>query len=694
MKQHIRHSMILVNLVIAVAMILTACTAASTPTAEEATQATAVPTEAVAAQVEPTAVEAEPTAVPTEAAEAPTTAPEGPKYQEAPMLAELVSSGELPPLDERLPVSPFVLKPRDEIGKYGQTLFSAFPAPYQGQNYQTLGFYEPVLTWNEGSTLLIPNLVELYEPSEDQMTFKMVIRKNLKWSDGTPVTTADIQFAYDDMWNNIALNPVFPSAFSTGGEPAKLNVIDDYTFELSFAKPYPSFQYVICKQGFTSQLFVPSNYLQQFHENYIDKAELAKMTQEGGFETWNQLFTDKNSFYNNPDLPNLYAWKLESISEDKLTRKFVRNPYYFKVDTEGNQLPYLDYQQVQYVDNAETLKMMTLAGDNEYIGAPIGEVFADWPIYAENAEAGNYRMITGQSDFGHIFLVMPNLSSQDPQKGQLLANKDFRIALSHAINRDELISLFVTVGDFKGTPAQQSPVEASPYYDDELTKEYTEYNVDKANELLDGIGLTERGSDGFRLGLDGKPMSFVATIPTYSPLWVDGGTLIAKYWREVGLNVEAKPVSPEIWNETVQANKLDFTIHSTGSGGLLVINSDGIDAYSMPYVGWMQRWGVGFVQYINSEGKEGVEPPEFVYEMNKLREEILYEADPAIADAKVQDLLNIWKENFPIMGISRPLPSWFLMSNDLKNTPQDGEPWAIFMFGVGGNVNPCQFYKE
>jgi peptide/nickel transport system substrate-binding protein len=223
---------------------------------------------------------------------------------------------------------------------------------------------------------------------------------------------------------------------------------------------------------------------------------------------------------------------------------------------------------------------------------------------------------------------------------------------------------------------------------------YTEYDPNKANEMLDALGLEKRGSNGFRLGPDGNPMSFIATIPTYSPLWVDGGNLIAKYWQAVGLNVEAKPVSPEIWNETVQANKLDFTIHSTGSGGLLVINSDGVDAYSMPYIGWMQRWGVGFVKNITSKGAEGVEPPAFVLEMNKLREEILYEADPAVADAKMAELLGLWKENFPIMGISRPLPSWFLISNELKNTPQDGEPWAIFMFGVGGNVNPQQFYKE
>jgi len=593
-----------------------------------------------------------------------------------------------------LPDTPFVLAPRDEIGNYGGTLYGAFPQPYRGQAYETLGFYEPVLTWNWDRTELLPNLLESFEPSTDQKTFRMTIRKNLKWSNGDPVTTDDIKYVYEDVWSNETLSPVFPSAFSAGGEPVQLNVIDTYTFEFVFQVPYPSFVYVLCRQGFTNQIFVPSEYMKQYHESYTEKDDLDKMTADAGFDTWNQLYNDRNNWMNDLDRPVLFAWMMESVTDDDLNYMYVRNPYYHKVDTEGNQLPYLDYQQVEYVNNLETLKMKCIAGEVEYIYAPIGEVFAEYPLYAENAEAGNYRLITGNADFGHIFLVMPNHSSTDPQKGPLFSDRDFRIALSHAINREEIISLFVSVGDYKGTPAQQSPVEDSPYYDEELTKQYTEYDVEKANSILDELGLTARDSDGYRLGLDGNPMIFTMMIPTYSDLWVDGGMQIARYWREVGLNVEATAVAPEIWNENIQANKTDITLHSPGSGGLLVINSDGIDAYSMPYVGWMQRWGVGYVQYINSDGAEGVEPPEFVYRMNELREEILYESDSAVADAKVEELLNIWKEELILLGISRPLPSFFLISNELKNTPQDGEPWNIFMFGVGGNVNPCQFYKD
>jgi len=615
-------------------------------------------------------------------------------YQEAPMLTELVDAGTLPAVEDRLPETPFVLAPRDEIGVYGGTMYSAFPSMYQGQAYQTAGFYEPVLTWNADRTELLPNLVEVYETSEDAKTIRMTIRKGLKWSDGDPVTTEDIEFAYNDVWLNTDLSPTPPTTFTVDGELCQLNVVDEYTFELVFKKAYPSLKYQLCRQGNTDQLFIPSHYLKQFHPNYVDEAELNQLVQDEGFENWMQLYGDKNIFYTNPDRPCLFAWYMESITEDGLIHVMARNPYYFKVDTAGNQLPYLDYQQIEYVENAETLNLKTLAGENEYIYAPPGETLANWTMFAENAEAGNYRLITCGSDFVHPFLIFPNQSSADPVKGPLLANKDFRVALSKAMNREEFVSLFMTVGDFKAEPSQQAPHKTSPYYDEEMATQYTEYDPEGANELLDSLGLEARGADGYRLGPDGNPLQFQLLIPTYNQAWVDGGNLAARYWREVGLNVEAKAVAPEIWAETYQANEHEITIFSTGSGGLLFINADSINSYSMYGINAHTLWGTGYYQYIASDGAEGTEPPEWVLELNRLREEILYEADPDVADQKVEEMLNVWKENLPVLCFSDQLPQFMIISNDLKNTPQNDEPWVVFTFGVGGNVNPCQFYKQ
>ncbi len=591
-------------------------------------------------------------------------------------------------------INDLVLTPRDEIGKYGGTLYAAFPSAYAGQGYETLGFYEPILAWNEDETELIPNLVESYEQSEDAKTFTFTIRQGLKWSNGDPVTTEDVRYVYEDVWHNPDLMAAFPTAFTAGGELCQLNIVDDRTFELIFSVSNPWFKYIICREANTAALFVPSNYLRQFNNKYVDEETLTQMAAEESLDSWQKLYEDRQQWKDNPDCPTLYAWRLASVSEDNLVRVFERNPYYFKVDTEGNRLPYIDNVQLEYVDNSETLKLKVMSGEVDYIYAPTGETFSEWPVLAQNAQAGNYRLILASADYPSIFILFPNLASQDPQKGPLLANKDFRIALSHAINREEFIDLLVSVADFRGTPAQQSPIEDSPFYNERLATQYTEYDPELANEILDSLGLAERDADGYRLGPDGEPMAFQLTVPTYNDLWVDGGILIAEYWKEVGLNVEAKAVAPDIFNQMNTANELEFCIFSTGSGGMMFINEDGVNSYSVPMAGAPQFWGTAYATYITTNGESGIEPPEFVYEMNALRDAILYEADEEVSAQKMTELLELNADVFNVIGISRQLPQFLVCSNDLKNTPQDYEAWVIFPYGVGGNVNPCQFYLD
>ncbi len=585
-----------------------------------------------------------------------------------------------------------VLTPKNEVGTYGGTLYAAFPTGYRGQAYQTLGFYEPILGWNDDLSEQVPNLVEAMEVSEDNMTYKFTIREGLKWSNGDPVTTADVLYQYEDVWQNEMLSTAPPTTYVVNGELCKLNVIDERTFELTFASPNLFLVYSLCLQGDTDSLFQPSNYLKQFNNKYVDEEELTKMAADEGYEDYVKLYSAKGSWLDNPECPTLYAWKLDSVSDDNLVRNFSRNPYYFKEDTAGNQLPYIDNVQVEYVDNSETLKLKVMSGEVDYIYAPTGETFTEWPTLAQNAEAGDYRLILASGDYPGIFDVMPNVSNQDPQKGQLLASKDFRVALSLAINRQEIIDLLVTVADFKGVPANYCVVEDSPYYNEKLATEYTEYDPDQANALLDELGLTARDDAGYRLGPDGQPLSFTLSIPTYNDLWVDGGMMIADYWKAVGLNVEAKALAPDIWNEMRTANELEMTILATGAGGMKVLNTNHVNAYACVAANWYTTWGIGFANYIVSNGENGVEPPQFVYDLNNLRDQVLTAGSLEEAGAKLGELLDCFAEAFPFMGICRPLPQFIVCTNRLKNTPENGDAWVTFTFGVGGNVNPCQFY--
>ncbi|MBQ4158816.1 MAG: hypothetical protein IJD86_11855, partial [Clostridia bacterium] len=372
----------------------------------------------------------------------------------------------------------------------------------------------------------------------------------------------------------------------------------------------------------------------------------------------------------------------------------TRNPYYHKVDTEGNQLPYIDNVQVEYVDNLETLKVKVMAGEVDYINAPIGENFAEWPVLAQNAEVGNYRLLLAGADFCGIFNIMPNLANQDPQKGPLLQDKNFRIALSHAINRQEIIDLLATVATFQGEPVQTPHiVSASQFHNETLAKQYTEYNPELANQMLDELGLTARGEDGFRLGLDGQPMAFTLSVPgEFSDQWVNGALMIAEYWKAVGLNFEVKNMAADIWNELVAANGSEVTILSTGSGGMMTLNEPHVRAYACVAPSWYTYWGYAYGQWVATEGAAGIEPPAEILKLNDLYNEVLVATSMEAAAAKLKELTDAFADVFPQMGISTPLPSFCVATNRIKNGPSDYDPYVTFAFGVGGTVDSCQWY--
>ncbi len=614
-------------------------------------------------------------------------------YKQAPKLDDLVKSGEIPAVEERLPKEPMVVTPKSEVGNYGETFYTAFPSGYYGQAYQTLGLYEPFLVWSDDKTELVPNIFSAYEMSEDGTTFSFTIREGLKWSDGAPVTTEDVRYMVEDVWNNPSLGTGAPASFVIADQPVKLEIVDDYSFKLVFAAANASFQYTLTMETECWSLIGPSHYLKQFNDKYTNADELQKLAEKEGFDTWVLYYEKMNAFFSNPELPVLYAWAPASISEDGNVHVFERNPYYFKVDSEGNQLPYMDTLQVEYVDNTETLNLKIMGGEVDYIYAPAGESLTNYPLFAQNMETGNYHMSLTSDDFAHRLIIMPNLSSQDEQKGQLLSNKDFRIALSHAINREELVNLFGTVADYKADIAQQSPAAGSQYYNETLTKQYTEYDVAKANELLDNIGLTARDKDGYRKGPDGKDMIFEFAIPDTSGDWLDLGLRIAEHWKAVGINVEVRSVSGDMWDELVKSNNMEITAFSSGAGGMLVATARHINAYGLKATGWNQRWAYAWAQYVTSNGEQGIEPPEYINELNALRDEVLAVTDPDELKVKIEEYLNKYGEIFPTIGVMRILPQFVIMSNDLKNTPDDYELFVTFDYGVGANVKPYQFYK-
>ena len=452
--------------------------------------------------------------------------------KEAPELAELVKLGKLPPVEERLPDAPLVVEPVEEIGRYGGTLNRTYFGTSDAAGWERLT-REPLIGWDREYVQLRPNVARAWEVLEDGRVFVFHLRKGMKWSDGTPFTADDILFWYEDIILNKELNPVPPSLWSFKGELLQVEKIDDYTVKISFSEPYGWFPYQLAEFG---NIYAPKHYLKQFHINYADQEELERQTREAGFSTWNQLFTDKNSAFNNPDYPVITAWKVDA----RPSARFVasRNPYYWKVDPEGNQLPYIDRVSQQLISDTELMVMKAISGEIDFQIRHFHNRWLDFPLLMQNAESGKYRVLLWNSDYAGAAVLYFNLNTKNPVLRPLFNDSRFRRALSLAIDRDEINEL-VFLG--AGAPQQPFLTPGSPAYDESTARRYTEYDPARANELLDEIGLTQRDSAGYRLSPDGQPIVINIEVRSgVSQEQVTTAELFADYWSKVGIRAVVK----------------------------------------------------------------------------------------------------------------------------------------------------------
>jgi len=267
------------------------------------------------------------------------------KLSEAPILRTKVAAGELPPVEERLPKEPMVVEPIEEIGQYGGNLRTACLGTADVATIYVPFLTEPLVRWDRTGTVVIPNVAKKWSISKDARTYTFYLRKGMKWSDGTPLTADDILFWYKDIALNKELTPVFYSWLTTGGEPVEVKKIDDYTVQFRFSQTNVLFLKNVAFQGSMpwSNMITPKHYLKQFHPNYVPKEKLITMTKEAGFDHWFQLFLDKKDYVQNSAYPVITAWQSTGSMAGRTLHTLKRNPYYWKVDPHGNQLPYLTW---------------------------------------------------------------------------------------------------------------------------------------------------------------------------------------------------------------------------------------------------------------------------------------------------------------------------------------------------------------
>ncbi|MGQ9630585.1 MAG: ABC transporter substrate-binding protein [bacterium] len=597
------------------------------------------------------------------------------KYNEAPMLAELVKAGKLPPVEERLPKEPG--KCRDvfdkdinlEIGRYGGTIRTA--------SHELPNFDPWVFCFNNEALLRGPgllgddiqgNILKDYKVSADGKVFTFYMREGMKWSDGVPVTTEDVLFAYEDVLMNKQLTPVFPAWLRAGargdGEPMKLEVLDKYTFRVSFAEPYGGFPTQLAISGWRgyTDLLKPKHYLKQFHTRYTPLERLEPEIQKQALAKgeWWTLFNQKDilnwEIMRPPAIgfPTLNPWMLVSATPTAV--EFERNPYYWKVDAAGNQLPYIDRLRSEVVADDRMSVMKIIAGEVDFRS---DGGLTDLPLYKENAEKAGYRVLL--LDMHRTLAdVNLNLTHPDPVWRQVVRDIRFRRALNMGINRKEIIDAIYF--GFAELP------ETVP----------SEYNPKEANRLLDEMGLDKRDAEGWRLGPDGKTFIIPFEVTGARPDIIPVTEMVVEYFKALGIKTTMKAIEGGLLSTRINANEVKANVFWE----------------HYPPLWWGAiwdvvpvRWGPLWWRWFSTGGKEGEEPPAEVKRFVELIQKALV-VSPEERKKVVDEFTRLQRENIFIMVTAEKFKDSVIANKKLGNIPHSG-------FGITALFSAEQFfYKE
>src|SRR5258707_2540636 len=566
------------------------------------------------------------------------------KYKEAPALAELVKAGKLPPVDKRLPENPLVVPVVEKVGEYGGVWRRAFLGPADANNYVRV-VYDSLFRCSPDGAKIEPKIAESAEPSADFKTWTIKLRKGSKWSDGQPFTADDILFWYNEVLLNKELTPSLPGWIKNAdGSAAKVEKVDDSTVRFTYAAPATLFLTAVANQDGadrTFAMFLPAHYLKKFHPTYTPKAEVEAAAKAAGFKTWTELFANKNAPPENPERPTMAAWAPASRASDPVFT-LRRNPYFVGVDKDGNQLPYLDEVRFTYFADVQALNLAAIAGNFDMQERHI--VMTNYPVLKDQEKTGKYKVITWPTFGGADAVIAINQTyTADPVMGKVMATKDFRVALSLAINRDQIKeSVFLGLGE----PRQPVPAPWHPYYPgDEWARKGTAFDKAQANKLLDGIGLTKKDGNGIRLLPSGKPATIeISVVPAFGA-WPDVALLVSKDWEAVGVKTivqireralhfkmnENNELMAEIWNEDTRA----FPYPGNAK----------VDPRNAPILTMGPLW----LRWYATGGKDGMEPPP---EMKRIVE-IVDKARTVGPDEQVklsQELYRNWAENVYEIG--------------------------------------------
>lgn len=590
--------------------------------------------------------------------------------QQSPILAELVREGKLPPVAERVGPEPLVLEGCEGIGRYGGTWRRAANSPGDVS----------VITWRlAGSTLvrwsplgypIRPNIAKGWDVSPDRREWTFYLRRGMRWSDGHPFTADDILYWWEAERKYFDMTP--PRWMTVAGQVGNIEKLDDHTVKFVFPQPHG----VLLEALTRETCFAPRHYLEQFHPQRGKRELIEAAMKARGLATPRALYMSLGDF-RNPEHPRLWPWIYRTYKASP-PESFVRNPYYWAVDPEGRQLPYVD----RILFEVKAPKLIPLTAAAGALTMQARHLYYDsYTLLMENRAKNGYEVYHWFPATRSVWTLFPNLNRrvvpEDPAstwKAALLADKRFRQALSLAINRWRIIhSLYAGHGE----PAQIDPGPGSEFHHPRLLKSYTEYAPARAAALLDELGLTGRDAEGMRTFPNGSRMTWYIDFTDYTG---EGpAQFIVDDWAAVGIRAIQRERSRPLFYTEKTALLHDFTVW-TGESEFnpLVEPRSFVPIYSESHhaIGFGIWFAKGGLHGDPLARQGGIEPPpgSDIRRAMEWLDQALRATDRAEQIRLFHQIAELAANNVWTIGIATPPPQLVVVQNGFRNVPRN----AIF----------------
>ncbi len=586
-----------------------------------------------------------------------------PPAQEGAFWKSEVDMGNLPPVQERLPAEPLIVdlaaKGR-EFGTEGGTLRTMVTRSKDLRQMVVYG-YARLVGYDENYEL-VPDLLQSFE-NEDNRKFTLHLREGHKWSDGSPFTSDDFRYWWEDVANNDFLSPSGPPDFLlVNGKPPSVSFPDESTVVYEWDDPNPNFLQSLA-QARPPFIYRPAEFLKQYHEDYAEPAALAAAVEDARVKSWAALHNKLDNMYkfDNHELPTLQPW-LNASSGKKIRHHFVRNPYYHRIDAKGVQLPYIDVIEMEIVAPG-LVAAKANAGETDLQGR--GLDFRDASILKKGEDGGGYKTYLWETGVASQIAIYPNLNFTDDVWQKVLRDVRVRRALSLAIDRKTINQALY----FKlAKPGAMSVLPASAFYNEDNQAAWAQFDPETANRLLDEAGLDKRDKNGIRMLPDGRSMELIIETAGERQEVENALQIVTDNWRDVGVKLVMRPLDRDILRNRVFAGNSMASVWFGWDNGIPQVYTS--PAYLAPtdqvFLAW-PKWG----QYHQTGGEVGEKPD--MPSAERLME-LAHDWDMASTDeeraAAWEEMLKIHADEVFGIGILNGAPQPIVVSNRLRNVPQ------------------------